>query len=135
MKTEECHMDTIFQGMIGDREKVMKEINTRPDDQEKARFLAIFAKATDEQLCQYLRSMASRLGHLPRKEDVPAFDYIKKRLGPWPRALERAELKSVSDRHRKKLENKVLTKHMKKKRKHKTKNFREKKAYENNKRV
>ena len=61
-------------------------------------------KKTDEELYQYLRVLAVKLGHPPHKADVPGYYYIKKRLGSWPRILEQAGLKQVSERRQKKLE-------------------------------
>lgn len=85
----------------------------------RAEHLALYMKDTDEQLYQRIRDIAAKLGHLPRKEDVPAFDYIKKRLGPWPRVLEQAGLKPVSEKRRTKQEDKEQLKHTKKRLKHK----------------
>ncbi len=48
---------------------------------------------TDEQLLEYIRSCSKRLGHIPRKREIEGYTYIKNRLGPWPRVLEKAGLK------------------------------------------
>lgn len=52
-------------------------------------------KASDEELLRYVQDMAHTLGYLPKKTDVPGCCYIKQRLGPWPRVLEKAGLKQV----------------------------------------
>ncbi len=48
---------------------------------------------TDRQLLQYIRDRAAKLGHIPKKSEVPGYTYLKGRLGPWPRILEKAGLK------------------------------------------
>ena len=53
-------------------------------------------KETDEELLKRLKNLAEELGRLPKKEDVPGAYYIKQRLGPWPRIMEKAGLKPVS---------------------------------------
>jgi len=50
---------------------------------------------SDEALLSYLQEEATRLCHMPKKEEVIGFAYIKSRLGPWPRVLERAGLKKL----------------------------------------
>ena len=50
---------------------------------------------TDEELLAYLRSSVAKTGHVPSKHEVVGFTYIKRRLGPWPRVLEKAGLKEV----------------------------------------
>lgn len=45
-----------------------------------------------------LQEKAAELGRLPKKQDFEAalVSWIKSSLGPWPRALEKAGLKPVS---------------------------------------
>lgn len=47
---------------------------------------------------ELLKNKANELGRLPKKADFTSEEicYIKAKLGPWNRALERAELKEVS---------------------------------------
>jgi len=54
---------------------------------------------TDEEIFEYLRDIARKLGRPPAKQDVAGYIYIKNRFGPWPRVLERAGLKAVSKRY------------------------------------
>lgn len=73
----------------------------RDDNQGKLpevmRLEAEFAKQhkhdTDQDLIEYIRATADRLGHIPKKHEVRGYALIKSRLGPWPRVLEAAGLK------------------------------------------
>ncbi len=58
-------------------------------------YIKRYKKESDEQLYQYLRDIADELGRIPKKSEVPAFGYIKSRLGSWPRILEKAGIKPV----------------------------------------
>ncbi|SHI15059.1 hypothetical protein SAMN02745823_02815 [Sporobacter termitidis DSM 10068] len=60
---------------------------------QEAAFARRYRNATDEEVFQYVRNIAERLGRLPTKHDVPGFTYLKSRFGPWPRMLERAGMK------------------------------------------
>ena len=42
------------------------------------------ASDTDEQLLNYVGSIASKLGRKPTKEETVGYRYIKSRLGNWP---------------------------------------------------
>ena len=53
---------------------------------------------TDEELIAYLVKCSQKLGRCPKKEDVIGHAYLKQRLGPWPRILERAGLKEKSQK-------------------------------------
>ncbi|OQA08095.1 MAG: hypothetical protein BWY65_01622 [Firmicutes bacterium ADurb.Bin373] len=64
----------------------------------RRRHIAIYRTESDEQIYQRLRCLAEKLGRPPTKADVPGFDYIKSRLGSWPRILEQAGVKPVSRR-------------------------------------
>ena len=74
------------------------------------KYIDLYQDKTDEELYQYLRHLADKLGHPPRKADVPGYYYIKKRLGSWPRILEQAGLKQVTERRKKKLARKKKVK-------------------------
>ena len=67
------------------------------ENMESMRLEAEFAKKhrhdTDEELIRYLRGVAKKLGHIPKKHEVLGYALIKSRLGPWPRVLEMAGLK------------------------------------------
>jgi hypothetical protein len=69
------------------------------DNKDLLKIEADFAKKhkhdTDEELMQYLRNAARKLGHLPKKREVPGYALIKSRFGPWPRVLEMAGLKEA----------------------------------------
>lgn len=60
---------------------------------------AKYAAMSDEELLDVLRQRAAELGHLPTKNDIPGHEYFKQRFGPWPRILEAAGLKPVSETH------------------------------------
>ncbi len=53
---------------------------------------------TDEELIRYLKECADEIGRCPKKDDVVGYAYLKQRLGPWPRILERAGLKEKSQK-------------------------------------
>ena len=52
---------------------------------------------TDEQLLDYLRDFAARLGRTPYRKEVPGGDTIQKRFGSWPVALILAGLELPRD--------------------------------------
>ena len=56
-----------------------------------------YESMTDDQVLAILREQAAGLDHLPAKYEVPDAAYFKRRFGPWPRVLERAGLKPVSE--------------------------------------
>ena len=60
---------------------------------------AKYAAMSDEELYDVLRMKAKELGRLPIKNDVVCAEYFKQRFGPWPRILEQAGLKPVSEQH------------------------------------
>ena len=66
---------------------------------------------SDEELYDVLRMKAEELGRLPIKNDVVCAEYFKQRFGPWPRILEQAGLKPVSEQHLRRKE-KYKKKHM-----------------------
>ena len=70
---------------------------TFAENMESMRLEAEFAKKhrhdTDDELIRYLRRVAKKLGHIPKKHEVLGYALIKSRLGPWPRVLEMAGLK------------------------------------------
>ena len=55
-----------------------------------------YSELSDEQLYDIIRRRTAQLGHLPRKIDVPGSNYMRQRLGPWPRILEAAGVKEVT---------------------------------------
>ncbi len=60
----------------------------------EAEFMRRHKGDSDQKLIEYLRACADELGHIPKKREVVGFTYLKWRLGPWPRVLERAGLKN-----------------------------------------
>lgn len=75
-----------------------------PDD-----CIAFYRMKSDEQLYQYLCDIAEQLGRPPTKAEVPGSHYIKARLGSWPRILEKAGIKPVSEKRCYKLERRIQT--------------------------
>lgn len=67
-------------------------------------YISVYRKETDEQLYQRVRNIAAELGRLPMKSELPAFVYLKARLGNWPIIMEQAGLKQVSERRRRIME-------------------------------
>ncbi len=59
----------------------------------EAEFAQKHRSDTDEELLLYLKSYVDELGYIPKKTLIPGFSYIKCRMGPWPRVLEKAGLK------------------------------------------
>lgn len=55
-------------------------------------------KEKEAEAIRFLRDKAAELGRLPKKQDFSEglVSVIKTRLGPWPRALEKAGLKEPS---------------------------------------
>lgn len=64
--------------------------------QQLEEIVYIYSGKTDEELCEIVRTYARKLGRTPKKDEVPGSRYIKSRLGPWPRVLEKAGVKEVS---------------------------------------
>lgn len=67
--------------------------------QEESYVIARYKLMSDEELYDLLRMKAKELGRLPIKNDVVCAEYFKQRFGPWPRILEQAGLKPVSEVH------------------------------------
>lgn len=65
---------------------------------QEAEFAKTHKRDTDEELIAYLVKCSKELGRCPKKEDVVGHTYLKQRLGPWPRILERAGLKEKSQK-------------------------------------
>ena len=57
-----------------------------------------YESMTDDQVLAVLQQQAAGLDHVPAKYEIPDAAYFKRRFGPWPRVLERAGLKPVSER-------------------------------------
>ena len=51
---------------------------------------------TDDELIGYLKDCAKKLGRCPKKNEIIGHTFLKQRLGPWPRIMERAGLKEKS---------------------------------------
>ena len=65
---------------------------------QEAEFEKAHKSDTDEELIAYLVKCSKELGRCPKKEDIVGHTYLKARLGPWPRILERAGLKEKSQK-------------------------------------
>ena len=66
--------------------------------EKEAEFAKLHKSDTDEELIAYLVKCSKELGRCPKKEDVVGHTYLKQRIGPWPRILERAGLKEKSQK-------------------------------------
>ena len=71
---------------------------------EEKKMIEIYERMTDEEIFQFVQSTAEELGHVPTKSDLMCPWYLKERFGPWPRFMEKAGVKQVSERRKKKLE-------------------------------
>ncbi len=107
MKTErETHIESEQCPMApNDHPEGMKS----PKELHRA-YILRYRKETDEQLYQHIRDIAAKLGRPPMKSEVPAVDYIKNRLGSWPRILQQAGLKPANERCRRGTEQKEQVK-------------------------
>lgn len=66
---------------------------------DERRIIKYLDKMTDEDVFLYLRKKAVQLGRPPKRSDFVELDgKLKMRFGPWPRLLEAAGLKPVSER-------------------------------------
>ncbi len=65
---------------------------------QEAEFARTHKSDTDDELIAYLVKCSKELGRCPKKEDIIGHTYLKQRLGPWPRILERAGLKEKSQK-------------------------------------
>ena len=63
------------------------------EQQEKDRLWGLAHEAeTDEQLLEYVKMAAEKLGHAPLSKEVPGATYIAKRIGSWALVLHLAGL-------------------------------------------
>ena len=70
---------------------------------EEKKMIDIYERMTDEEIFNFVRSTTEELGHLPTKADLLCPWYLKERFGPWPRFLEKAGVKELSERRKKKV--------------------------------
>ena len=75
-------------------EKQQKVVYT---EDELRKITARYKKLSDDQLLDIIREKNRELGRLPNRADVPASGYFQHRFGPWPRVLEAAGVKPVSE--------------------------------------
>ncbi len=61
-------------------------------------FAATHAGDSDETLLSYLKDCAAALNHIPTKKEVIGCRYLKQRFGSWNRVLEKAGLKTVTEK-------------------------------------
>jgi hypothetical protein len=71
---------------------------------EEKKMIEIYERMTDEEIFQFVQNTAEELGRIPTKADLMCPWYLKERFGPWPRFMEKAGVKAVSERRKKKLE-------------------------------
>ena len=82
-------------------EKQQKVVYT---EDELRKITAYYKKLSDDQLLDIIREKNRELGRLPNRADVPASGYFKSRFGPWPRVLEAAGVKPVSEVYARRVE-------------------------------
>ena len=70
---------------------------------EEKKMIEIYERMTDEEIFQFVRNTAEELGRIPTKNDLLCPWYLKERFGPWPRFMEKAGVKEISERRKKKL--------------------------------
>ena len=71
---------------------------------EEKKMIEIYERMTDEEIFAFVQNTAEELGHPPTKNELMCPWYLKERFGPWPRFLEKAGVKKISERRMKKLE-------------------------------
>lgn len=79
-------------------EEFLKKIEEFPESERdklilEYKFSRKHATDTSEQLLQYVRDVAEKLGKVPTRSDMIGTLYLKKRLGVWNHILEMAGLK------------------------------------------
>ena len=72
--------------------------NLQTLQKQEAEFARTHKNDTDDELIAYLVKCSKELGRCPKKDKVIGHTYLKARLGPWPRILERAGLKEKSQK-------------------------------------
>lgn len=80
------------------REVVYINYDSQMLQEKEVEFANIHESDSDDELVEYIRVCAEKLGKCPQKNEVIGHTYLKKRLGPWPRILERAGLKEKSQK-------------------------------------
>lgn len=73
-------------------------------DDELRAFTAKYKKMSDEELLDIIREKYKELGRMPNRSDIPVSGYFKSRFGPWPRVLEAAGVKPVSEVYARRVE-------------------------------
>ena len=76
---------------------VIRRKNGQYEAEDEQLFLASFRELTDEEVFAFIKGAKELLGRLPVKADIPAFYALKQRFGPWPRMLEKAGVKPLSE--------------------------------------
>lgn len=71
---------------------------------EEKQMIEIYEHMTDEEIFQFVRNTAEELERIPTKADLLCPWYLKERFGPWPRFMEKAGVKKLSERRQRKLE-------------------------------
>lgn len=71
---------------------------------EEKQMIEIYEHMTDEEIFQFVRNTAEELERIPTKSDLLCPWYLKERFGPWPRFMEKAGVKKLSERRQRKLE-------------------------------
>ena len=64
-----------------------------------------YAAMSDEELLQFIREKTEEFGRPPKVDEVTASRYIKRRLGAWPRVLEKAGVKPPSPTYMRRVAN------------------------------
>jgi len=72
--------------------------NLQTLQKQETEFARTHKSDTEEELIAYLVKCSEELGRCPKKEEIIGHTYLKQRLGPWPRILERAGLKEKSQK-------------------------------------
>ena len=84
------------------------KIEGRYTEEEYEKILDDYQRKTDEELLDIIRNRAKELGRPPKRTEIPASHYFKHRFGPWPRVLEQAGVKGVSEVHQRRVKSRAV---------------------------
>ena len=65
--------------------------------EEYEQIIAEYKRMSDEELLDIVRKKTEKLGKTPTRAEIPASHYLKQKFGPWPRVLEAAGVREVSE--------------------------------------
>lgn len=113
MKTEHPKADVHF--LLRKQQDMTNKRDNKFTQEEYDEIIKEYQEKTDEELLDVIRKYSVQLGRPPIKADVPASEYIKDRLGPWPRILEKAGVKEISPTYERKITRRKIKRELRRK--------------------